>query len=204
MEAVKRAAGKTWANLSVLSLALPVGSRRVSLWCVFIRIFWAQLGVGTHTCVGITHLILVFERMRQEDFQEFEVILATYQVPGQPGLEWDPALHPTTTRNTLRMQNFLCAYCWFTRTQVPLSPDGSGYTLLYSSLPWHMSWGVFHSSTYRPALGPLRAAWHLTIWYSKNLKCPLLIKIYRISTSQFLSNVVANVFPHIALYENSL
>lgn len=67
-----------WETVSepFCSVLLPVGPGGMSLWCVFIKLFWVW---------GLTYMILVFQSMRQEDGQEFKVILAVDRVPVQPG-----------------------------------------------------------------------------------------------------------------------
>lgn len=89
-----------------------MGNReRAFLFCSLPRWPWRHESlVCVHTTVwGLTNMILIFEKMRQEDGQEFKVILAIDQVPVQPGWQSETlALLPHQKKEALSMQNSLC------------------------------------------------------------------------------------------------
>lgn len=99
-----RADGKPWASLPVLFPSPLVLEAWVSGVC--------SSSYSEHNWVlGLTHMILVFQRMRQEDGQEFKVILAIDRVPVQPGWQSETLAPPPPKkkkRNSLHAKFSMC------------------------------------------------------------------------------------------------
>lgn len=138
-EAVQRADGRMWANHSVLNLTLLSALEAwVSGVCSSSQ---SRTGCG---------------RMRQEDYQEFKVILAIYWVPGQPGLQSEALPSPVHANLSVYTIKSLWLRCLFPQMT-------ASYTLFYFSPPWNTYWGAFYTSADMSASSPLRAAWYFTI-----------------------------------------
>lgn len=139
-----------WQTMSepFCSVLLPAGPGGMSLWCVFIKLFWTQLSVETYT---------------------YDPCISEDETGGWPGVQGHPSYNPVPVQPGWQSETLAphqknsSAHAKFSMCihSVHCEPDAFLPRWLHATHwlfpPWNMNWEAFHADTNRSVPSPLRA-----------------------------------------------